>query len=157
MCRPLFGKNEYSLSDTSTNAETCPYVADVSVTSTSTFPGCNSSNVLQTGGDEREASRIDFEWYVGDHTIRGGFDREENLSVDASIYSGTVILHAASWWHSICLSYRQSGTGIGEWRNSCPTTMATEPTSSTLVFATSTTAERSTRFRKPGIWKIRGM
>jgi hypothetical protein len=85
----MFGKNEYSLSDTSTNAEVCPYVADVSDTSTSTFPGCNSSNVLQTGFDEREATRIDFEWYVGDHTIRGGFDREENVSVDASIYSGT--------------------------------------------------------------------
>jgi hypothetical protein len=86
----MFGKNEYSLSDTSTNAETCPYVADISdAQPNGLFPGCNSSNVLQTGFDEREASRLDFEWYVGDHTIRGGFDREENVSVDASIYSGT--------------------------------------------------------------------
>ena len=85
----MWGKNEYSLTDLSTNDVTCPLVVDVSAGATSFRPGCEVNALIQEGGDEREAYRIDLEWYLGNHTLRAGFDREDNASVDSGAYSGT--------------------------------------------------------------------
>lgn len=51
--------------------------------------------ILQSGTqiDEREAMRLDFDWYLGDHQLRFGFDQEENTASDIDItYSGN------TWW-----------------------------------------------------------
>ncbi|WP_020414486.1 TonB-dependent receptor domain-containing protein [Microbulbifer sp. ANSA001] len=89
----LHGENEYSLTTTSTTDTECPYVVDTSdgaiPGNSSTFPGCEASARPQTGGDERVADRIDFEWVLGDHTLRFGYDQENNSSSSAETYSGT--------------------------------------------------------------------
>lgn len=84
----MWGTNEYNLTDQSSNDLTCPLIIDVSDSSTNTTPGCWITSTVQTGGDEREAYRIDVEYFIGDHTIRAGFDREENASIDATVYPG---------------------------------------------------------------------
>jgi outer membrane receptor protein involved in Fe transport len=40
--------------------------------------------------DEREAYRLDADWYIGDHSLRGGLDVQENNSIDSGGYSGGV-------------------------------------------------------------------
>ena len=85
----MYGKNEYSLTTQSTNSTGCPYVADLTDSSTNVFPGCDLSYNSETGADEREAYRFDVEYYLGDHTIRAGFDREDNFSQGQNSYSGT--------------------------------------------------------------------
>ncbi len=84
----MYGENEYSLTDQSTNDINCPLVVDVSAGSTNSTPGCWITSTVQTGGDKREAFRFDVEYYVGDHSLRAGFDKEDNSSIDATIYPG---------------------------------------------------------------------
>ncbi len=84
----MYGTNEYNLTDQSTNDFECPLIVDDSASAMGRFPGCWVSSTVQQGGDEREAFRIDLEWYVGNHTIRAGFDKEENASIDATVYPG---------------------------------------------------------------------
>ena len=85
----MYGKNEYSLEQFSSNDSDCPSIVDNRDSATVFQPGCYVSFTVEGGGDEREAYRVDLEWYVGDHTIRAGFDREDNFSIGASFYSGT--------------------------------------------------------------------
>jgi outer membrane receptor protein involved in Fe transport len=89
----MWGENNYDLTSTSTTDQLCPYVVDTSSGAlpgnTSLFPGCEASARIDLGGDTREAYRLDLEWYVGDHTIRIGYDDETNTSESASTYSGT--------------------------------------------------------------------
>jgi len=85
----MWGENEYNLTSLSTNDITCPLVIDLRDQSNNATPGCWVGNgQVQVGGDKREAIRFDIEWYVGDHTIRAGFDDEDNSSVDAAVYQG---------------------------------------------------------------------
>ncbi|MDZ7645488.1 MAG: TonB-dependent receptor [Woeseiaceae bacterium] len=84
----MYGENEYSLTDQSTNDINCPLIVDLSAGSTNVLPGCWITSTVQTGGDKREAYRFDVEYYVGNHTIRAGFDREDNSSIDATVYPG---------------------------------------------------------------------
>jgi len=84
----MWGKNEYSLTDQSTNDFGCPLIVDDSDSAAGRFPGCWITSTVQQGGDEREAYRFDVEYYVGNHTIRAGYDKEENASIDATVYPG---------------------------------------------------------------------
>jgi outer membrane receptor protein involved in Fe transport len=85
----MWGKNEYNLTDQSTNDVNCPLIVDDTDSQPDgRFPGCWITSTVQQGGDEREAYRIDVEYYLGDHTIRAGFDREDNASIDATVYPG---------------------------------------------------------------------
>jgi hypothetical protein len=87
----MYGKNEYNLTSFSSNDENCPLIIDLQDDSTDVF-GAGScwveSTIDAASTDEREALRFDFEYYVGDHTIRAGFDREENFSVGSTVYPG---------------------------------------------------------------------
>ncbi|WP_445362546.1 TonB-dependent receptor domain-containing protein [Microbulbifer sp. ANSA003] len=89
----LYGQNEYELTTIGTTDVECPFIIDASdgalPGNSSYYPGCNTNSRIQTGGDEREASRIDFEWVLGDHTVRFGYDREDNSSSSAETYAGT--------------------------------------------------------------------
>ena len=85
----MWGENEYNLTSLSTNDISCPLVIDLRDQSDNATPGCwVGSGQVQVGGDKREAIRFDIEWYVGDHTIRAGYDDEENSSEDAAVYQG---------------------------------------------------------------------
>jgi hypothetical protein len=52
------------------------------------LPGCWVNLAIVTNNDRREAYRLDFSYYLGDHTLRAGLDREENVSYSATVYSG---------------------------------------------------------------------
>jgi len=84
----MYGENEYQLTDQSTNDFGCPLIVDDSDSAAGRFPGCWITSTVQQGGDKRESVRIDLEWYVGNHTIRAGYDKEDNSSIDATVYPG---------------------------------------------------------------------
>jgi hypothetical protein len=86
-----FGKNEYNLTTNGSNDLVCPSIFDLSDGATTDSPGCYTNFTVQNGFDEREALRLDVEWYLGDHTLRAGYDNEENFSSDATVYSGTTL------------------------------------------------------------------
>ena len=51
--------------------------------------GCHpTNNSISSRFDERRAARIDFEWTLGDHLLRFGYDREVMDSNSALIYPG---------------------------------------------------------------------
>jgi hypothetical protein len=89
MVSALYGKNEYSLTSNNSNGLECPLVVDARPDRPgSSVPGCWVAFDDSVGDDEREAMRLDFEWYVGDHTIRAGIDNEKNTSFGAQTYTG---------------------------------------------------------------------
>jgi hypothetical protein len=89
MVSALYGKNEYSLTSNNSNGLECPLVVDARPDRPgSSVPGCWVAFDDSVGDDEREAMRLDFEWYVGDHTIRAGIDNEKNISFGAQTYTG---------------------------------------------------------------------
>lgn len=50
--------------------------------------GCTSSSTVYQREDVRRQSRIDFEWTLGDHLLRFGFDHERDTSDYARHYAG---------------------------------------------------------------------
>ncbi|MGN6112718.1 MAG: TonB-dependent receptor [Luteimonas sp.] len=51
--------------------------------------GCHPSNSsISSRYDERKAARLDFEWTLGDHLVRFGFDREIMDSDSSRVYPG---------------------------------------------------------------------
>ncbi|MDH3430955.1 MAG: TonB-dependent receptor [Gammaproteobacteria bacterium] len=89
MVSALYGKNEYSLTSNNSNGLRCPLVVDARPDRPgSSTPGCWVAFDDSVGDDEREAIRLDFEWYVGNHTIRAGIDNETNTSFGAQTYTG---------------------------------------------------------------------
>ena len=87
-CRALYGKNEYSLTSQSDKDNTCPNVVNSNDNVDLPFiAGCAGDFLfVEEGGDEREAYRLDFEWTLGTHNVRFGFDHEVNTSALASRY-----------------------------------------------------------------------
>lgn len=78
-----------------TSIAASPYDADCNyVTAGTGVPdpglplGCTDNPSIYDREDEREQSRIDFEWAVGDHLLRFGVDREKNTSDLSQAYSG---------------------------------------------------------------------
>jgi hypothetical protein len=52
--------------------------------------GCHPSNAsISSRYDKREATRLDFEWALGDHLLRFGFDQEIMDSTSSRIYPAT--------------------------------------------------------------------
>lgn len=50
--------------------------------------GCTTSSQVQERLDNRKAARMDFEWILGDHRLRFGLDREQNVSNYDRYYPG---------------------------------------------------------------------
>ena len=89
MISALYGQNQYSLTSNNSNGLTCPLIVDVRPARPgSVTPGCWVSFSDEVGDDERQATRIDLTWYVGDHTFRAGIDNELNTSFGALTYTG---------------------------------------------------------------------
>jgi hypothetical protein len=87
----LYGKNKYSLTNSNNVQEDCNFVYDLRDSAPlGTFAGCIGSPgyLTEEGDDEREAMRIDFEWFLGDHLLRFGYDTETNTSNALEGYSG---------------------------------------------------------------------
>lgn len=89
----LYGKGERNLT-TQSAGDACPWVYD----SRSSYPGnglvayagCWVSSTASAANDEREAYRFDVEWRLGDHRLRAGYDKEDNVSMDDTSYSGGI-------------------------------------------------------------------
>jgi len=87
----LYGENQYDLTSLGSTDEQCPIVVDYAGIpgSSGVRPGCEVNVLVDTGDDKREATRIDFEWFLGDHTIKFGYDQEINTTRNTTTYSGT--------------------------------------------------------------------
>lgn len=84
----LAGKSEYNLTTAAPADSTCPAAYDSRGGGLDVL-GCWTNLVPETGEDTRDIFRADFEWAFNDnHLIRFGADREENVSVNTSFYSG---------------------------------------------------------------------
>jgi outer membrane receptor protein involved in Fe transport len=82
------GRNEFDRTN-SADGDECP----VSVDRRGEFPvylGCFVRGSRGTDLDEREAYRIDLDWFVGRHSLRAGADYELNLASSVEEYSGGV-------------------------------------------------------------------
>ena len=75
----------------------CPVIVDartgVSTGAVPAIKGCDfvSSLVQKDARDERDQFRIDAEWQLGDHLLRGGLDMDRFRSVDGLAYSGGAV------------------------------------------------------------------
>jgi hypothetical protein len=84
--KALYGENQRSTSVNSVNDSGCSLLQDRRVSSD--FIGCTDNTSVIDRSDTRKATRLDFEWTLGDHLLRFGADREENTSDYASRYPG---------------------------------------------------------------------
>src|SRR3546814_17841915 len=67
----------------------CNYVsADGGVVDAGVPLGCTNNLSVYDRTDEREQTRADFEWLLGDHLLRFGYDAEINTSDLSQGYSG---------------------------------------------------------------------
>jgi len=82
-----YGVNNFSRSDES-NADDCPYAFDARISTTPI--GCWVNWQIMFAEDERVAARVDADWYLGKHSLRGGWDNEDLTSSDDGDYSGGI-------------------------------------------------------------------
>ena len=85
----LYGKSTQNLTDQG-SLDVDPYILD-GRSGTLNYVGGNPNGTISVAQDEREAMRFDAEYafsLAGTHRLRAGFDREDNLSDDQTIYSG---------------------------------------------------------------------
>ncbi|HVJ62063.1 MAG TPA: TonB-dependent receptor [Tahibacter sp.] len=85
-----YGYGKYSQADASSGGD-CPYVIDGRGGTTQNL-GCWVSATAPSAdnADTRKASRIDLEWHLGDHSLRGGLDNETILTVNEVALSGGI-------------------------------------------------------------------
>ncbi|WP_166654123.1 TonB-dependent receptor [Tahibacter aquaticus] len=85
-----YGYGKYSQADASSGGN-CPYVIDARGGTTQNL-GCwvSSTAPSSENADTRKASRIDLEWHLGDHSLRGGLDNETILTVNEVALSGGI-------------------------------------------------------------------
>lgn len=50
--------------------------------------GCTTSSTVSQREDTRKQARVDFDWNLGDHLLRFGYDRENDTSQYARFYAG---------------------------------------------------------------------
>jgi outer membrane receptor protein involved in Fe transport len=84
--KALYGENERHFSRASQNDLDCSRVRDRRDVTTDV--GCTSSPNIITRTDTREEARLDFEWALGSHGLRFGFDHESNTSQHNQYYPG---------------------------------------------------------------------
>ena len=85
----MTGKSERKSIGGSPSDPDCNYVTRASGVTNPGMPvGCNYSSSIYSREDEREQNRIDFEWVLGDHLLRFGYDAEKNTSVLDQLYPG---------------------------------------------------------------------
>lgn len=85
--KAMYGENERNASVNSLNDANCNLIQDRR--EGSDFIGCTSNTAVIARVDNREATRLDFEWTLGDHLFRFGADHESNTSEYDSRYPGS--------------------------------------------------------------------
>ncbi len=96
VAKAMYGKNERNAYSRSNLDEQCSRVTYEAATygpyigALGGLPlGCHpSGNSIIDRQNEREAARLDFEWALGDHLLRFGFDRELMTTEQSSKYPG---------------------------------------------------------------------
>ena len=84
----LYGENERQRATNSLTDVECNRVFDNRPAPLRGDQGCTTAGLVESALDEREAFRVDFEWQIGDHGLRFGFDRESNVSDYQRFYPG---------------------------------------------------------------------
>lgn len=86
----LHGEGKFSRGETNSNAD-CPYALDAR-SGTALNIGCwvDSTVPSKDNADERKASRVDLEWQLGKHRLRGGLDSERIGTQHSSRLSGDI-------------------------------------------------------------------
>ncbi len=87
----MFGKSTQARTDASSE-DVKPFIYDGRSGSLVYIQG-NPNLLIATAEDEREATRFDVEYpfeFAGSHRLRAGYDKEDNVSHDLSLYSGGV-------------------------------------------------------------------
>lgn len=88
----MYGETERNNSQFSPSDLECNRVVQEEVEGVFPAPalplGCTTSSRVEERLDERTAIRADFEWQIGDHLLRFGADREENVSNYDRFYPG---------------------------------------------------------------------
>ncbi|MDH5824337.1 TonB-dependent receptor [Luteimonas sp. RD2P54] len=85
----MHGSMERNSITGSPNDADCNYVSAGSGVPDPGVPlGCTNNLSIYDRNDEREQTRADFEWSLGDHLLRFGYDREVNTSDLSQGYSG---------------------------------------------------------------------
>ncbi len=85
----MYGVNERSATSGSNMDADCSTYAHTAYTNGPKPDriGCHPNNArVSTRYDEREASRVDFEWTLGDHLVRFGYDREV-MDSDSTVFN----------------------------------------------------------------------
>jgi outer membrane receptor for ferrienterochelin and colicin len=85
--KALYGENERHFSRVAQNDLDCSRVRDRRGDSIEDV-GCTSTPNIITRTDTREEARLDFEWALGSHGLRFGFDHESNVSQHNQYYPG---------------------------------------------------------------------
>ena len=92
--KAMYGENNRNaFSRTSLDAQCSPVTADSTYSSIANTLGarlgCHPTNgTISSREDEREMARLDFEWALGDHLLRFGYDRELMTSTSLLFYPG---------------------------------------------------------------------
>lgn len=81
----LYGRGKYDLT-TASDGDAFPAIYDEALNPLGSWTSLQKS----TASDEREAIRIDGTLKIRNHTVRFGYDREDNLSRDLTEYSGGI-------------------------------------------------------------------
>ncbi|MEG3190720.1 TonB-dependent receptor [Lysobacter sp. D1-1-M9] len=85
----MHGRSERNSVTASPNDAECNYVTRGTGVEDPGVPlGCTSNATIYDRNDEREQTRADFEWALGDHLLRFGVDRESNTSDLDQAYAG---------------------------------------------------------------------
>ncbi len=85
----MHGSNERNSVAASPNDGDCNYVtAAAGVVDPGVPLGCTNNATIYDRNDQREQTRADFEWALGDHLLRFGLDRETNTSDLSQDYAG---------------------------------------------------------------------
>lgn len=88
----MYGKNQRESNTQSQLDEQCNLVAATTAVLSEYPPGaalgCTNSSTVYARTDKRTQYRADFEWTLGDHLLRFGYDHEKNVSDYAQHYAG---------------------------------------------------------------------
>jgi hypothetical protein len=88
----MYGSNERQSFVRSLKDLECNYISESSTLLALNNPGvpigCTTNSTVQDRSDTRKQGRADFEWTLGDHLVRFGFDHEKNTSDYSRYYAG---------------------------------------------------------------------
>jgi len=80
------GVNQFNRTSRSDGDE-CPAAVDRR-SGSPVYVGCWVNTFINQSDDGREAYRIDADWFLGDHSLRGGLDYQKNVSTNDVTFSG---------------------------------------------------------------------